>query len=214
MPKMRDHFFLDPFEEFFFNPRFRRRAPRPSPKQEGVGSGFIIDREKGYILTNNHVVGNAHKITITTFDGKTFPAEIVGADSQTDVAVIKVEDLPKKYSQILLADSDKIKVGQWTLAVGAPLGLAQTVTRGMVSAKGRGSLNITGYGDFIQTDAAINPGNSGGPLLNIYGQAIGMNTAYAFVCVFISETTIFIEFKSTFGTFNNLNMSIFILIVF
>lgn len=173
-------FFMDPFEELFGAPRGRRGTPSgppPAQEQKGLGSGFIININKGYILTNNHVVGDADEIVVKTFDNREYKATVVGTDPKTDVAVIKVENLPKELGEIQLGDSSNISIGQWAIAVGAPLGLAQSITRGTVSAKGRGSLNITGYGDFIQTDAAINPGNSGGPLVNIYGEAIGMNTA-------------------------------------
>lgn len=178
--KTPDYFYLDPFEEFF---GFRRGAgfgrDRTPPKREvqGLGSGFIIDNQNGYIMTNNHVVGDADKIRVTAFNGKEFAAKVVGRDEKTDVAVIKIENLPRGLGQIHLANMDDVRVGNWAIAIGAPMGLKQTVTRGIVSAKGRGTLDITGYGDFIQTDAAINPGNSGGPLVNSRGEAIGMNTA-------------------------------------
>ncbi len=174
-------YYLDPFEEFFFGrgQRHKRRAPAPKKKyeQKGVGSGFIIDNKKGYILTNNHVVGQADAITIRTYDNQTFDAKVIATDANTDIAIIKVDNLPSALGQIYLADSKDIEVGDWVMAVGAPHRLDQSVTRGSISAKGRGSLSITDYGDFIQTDAAINPGNSGGPLINIHGDAIGMNTA-------------------------------------
>lgn len=194
-----NYYYLDPFENFFRGFPFGGRGfpnQRPHDRQgrdhdrnphqhqndkkrqfSGVGSGFIIDKKMGYILTNNHVVGDADEISVKTYDGKTYEAKVVGADKNTDVAIIQVKNLPDNLHQIFLADSDQVHVGDWAIAVGAPHQLDQTVTRGTVSAKGRGSLNITGYGDFIQTDAAINPGNSGGPLINIHGQAIGMNTA-------------------------------------
>ncbi len=175
-----DYPFLDPFEEFFFgfrNHRRHRRAPQKKYEQKGVGSGFVIDSKKGYIITNNHVVGEADTITVKTHAGKTYNAKVIGTDANTDIAIIQAKDLPSSLGQIYFADSNKIAVGDWAIAIGAPHGLAQSITRGIVSAKGRGSLNLTGYGDFIQTDAAINPGNSGGPLLNSSGNAIGMNTA-------------------------------------
>jgi serine protease Do len=140
----------------------------------GQGSGFIISPD-GYILTNNHVVGNANKLEVTLNDGRVFNAKLIGTDEHTDVAVIKIDakDLPV----LPMGNSDKLEVGEWVLAVGSPFGLTGTVTSGIVSAKGRDAMGITDYEDFIQTDAAINPGNSGGPLVNMQGQAVGINTA-------------------------------------
>lgn len=168
-----------PFERFFFghNGQFDNRQRQRKRAVEGVGSGFIIDNEKGYILTNRHVVRNADEIKVTSYNGVTMTAKVVGLDEQTDIAILKVEHLSEDLGQIYLSNSSKIKIGNWAIAVGAPHGLAQTITRGTVSARGRGNLSITGQGDFIQTDAAINPGNSGGPLIDINGDAIGMNTA-------------------------------------
>jgi len=163
--------FDDDFFEHFFGPRYRHRTPR---KQVGQGSGFIISSD-GYILTNNHVVGEADKITITLADGRKFEdAEVIGSDPDSEVAVIKIdaEDLPV----IELGDSADLGIGEWVIAVGNPFGLTETVTVGVVSAKGRSGFNITKYESFIQTDAAINPGNSGGPLLSLDGKAIGINT--------------------------------------
>lgn len=168
-------FFNDPFFERFFGPRYHRPQPKRKFKQRGQGSGFIVDK-RGYILTNNHVVGDADLIEVKLFDGREFKAKVVGTDPQSDVAVIKIDaddDLPV----LPLGDSDKVKVGEWVIAVGNPFGLSETVTVGVVSAKGRNRIGINDYEDFIQTDAAINPGNSGGPLINIRGEAIGMNTA-------------------------------------
>ncbi len=166
----------DDFFEHFFGPRYRQRAPR-SQKQVGQGSGFLIS-DDGYILSNNHVVGQADKITVTLNDSRQFDAKLIGADPSTDVAIIKIEG--KSLPFIELGDSDALEIGEWAIAVGNPFGLNASVTVGVVSAKGRSSLGITGrggYEDFIQTDAAINPGNSGGPLLNIDGKAVGLNTA-------------------------------------
>ncbi len=168
-------FFNDPFFERFFGPRYHRPQPKRKFKQRGQGSGFIVDK-RGYILTNNHVVGDADLIEVKLFDGREFKAKVVGTDPQSDVAVIKIDadgDLPV----LPLGDSDKAEVGEWVIAVGNPFGLSETVTVGVVSAKGRNRIGINDYEDFIQTDAAINPGNSGGPLINIRGEAIGMNTA-------------------------------------
>jgi serine protease Do len=168
-------FFNDPFFERFFGPGFqpRQRGPRKF-RQMGQGSGFIIGKD-GYILTNNHVVGDADVINVKLGDGREFKAKVVGADAQSDVAVIKIEgeDLPV----LSLGDSDSLGVGEWVIALGNPFGLQQTVTVGVVSAKGRSRIGINDYEDFIQTDAAINPGNSGGPLVNIHGEAVGMSTA-------------------------------------
>jgi len=168
-----------PFEDEFFR-RFFGYRNRPTPErrvQRGQGSGFIISPD-GYILTNNHVVGQADKIVVTLDDGREFEAKLIGADPKSDVAVIKIDG--KNLPTIPLGDSDKLQIGEWVIAVGNPFRLAQTVTVGVVSAKGRavGILSEEGgYENFIQTDAAINPGNSGGPLLNLDGEAVGMNTA-------------------------------------
>ena len=167
--------FDDEFFERFFGRKFRRSQPQER-KQVGQGSGFIISAD-GYILTNNHVVENADKIKVILNDGREFNnAKIIGTDPESDVAVIKIdgEDLPT----IELGDSDDLRIGEWVIAVGNPFGLSETVTVGIVSAKGR-HVGITegGYEDFIQTDAAINPGNSGGPLLNLDGKVVGINSA-------------------------------------
>jgi serine protease Do len=140
----------------------------------GQGSGFIVSRD-GVILTNNHVVGDADKVTVTLQDGREFDAKLVGTDPHTDVAVIRIDadDLPA----LPLGDSDNLEVGEWVVAVGNPFGLSHTITAGVVSAKGRSSVGIAEYENFIQTDAAINPGNSGGPLVNLDGEVVGMNTA-------------------------------------
>ena len=160
----------DPFG-FFNDPQ--PRQPREY-RQMGQGSGFIIS-EDGYILTNNHVVGDADVITVKLNDGRELKAERIGGDQKADVAVIKIdgENLPT----LPLGDSDKLQVGEWVIAIGNPFGLAETLTFGIVSAKGRNTVGINDYEDFIQTDAAINPGNSGGPLINLEGQAIGINSA-------------------------------------
>jgi len=141
-------------------------------KQMGEGSGVIVDA-KGYILTNYHVVAGAEKMTIHLFDGRELKGTVRGTDSRTDLAVVHVEatDLPVAT----LGDSDKIQVGEWAIAIGSPFGLEETVTVGVISAKGRSGLGTGNYEDFIQTDASINPGNSGGPLVNIDGDVIGIN---------------------------------------
>jgi serine protease Do len=170
--------FGSPFDDDFFQRFFGRRGrtPQQAPEkrmQKGQGSGFIISPD-GYILTNNHVVGEADKILAVLNDGREMTAKVIGADPKADVALIKIEadNLPV----IELGDSDKLEIGEWVIAVGNPFGLSETVTVGVVSAKSR-SVGIAEYEDFIQTDAAINPGNSGGPLLNLDGQAIGINSA-------------------------------------
>ncbi len=170
-----EFFFNDPLFERFFGPQFKpKKRPHQQFKQRGQGSGFIISKD-GYILTNNHVVGEADVIKVKLADGRHFKAKLVGTDPQSDVAVIKInaDNLPV----LPLGDSDKLRVGEWVIAIGNPFGLTQTVTVGVVSAKGRSRIGINDYEDFIQTDAAINPGNSGGPLVNIHGEAVGINTA-------------------------------------
>jgi serine protease Do len=164
----------DSFFRFFFGtpprPRFDRREVR------GIGTGMIIDAE-GHIVTNNHVVGGATKIQVKMASGDEFEARVVGADPKTDLAVIKVRPF-KNIPFLKFGDSDKLRVGEWVVAIGNPRGLEQTVTAGIISAKHRtGILDPSSYQDFIQTDAAINPGNSGGPLLNLWGQVIGVNAA-------------------------------------
>src|SRR2546428_6417903 len=164
------------FEDFF--PQFRRRPQ----VEQGSGSGFIVSAD-GYILTNNHVVAGADKVTVKLYDKREFTAKVVGTDPNTDVAVIKIETRGLPTAQF--GNSDSTRVGEWALAIGNPLGeaFAFTVTAGIVSAKGRPlqGLQQSRYAiqDFIQTDAAINPGNSGGPLVDIRGQVIGINTAIA-----------------------------------
>ena len=139
---------------------------------EGLGSGVIIDAAKGYILTNNHVISQADKIS----DGREFDAKLIGGDDQSDIALLQVQN-PSNLTQIAIADSDKLRVGDFAVAVGNPFGLGQTATSGIVSALGRSGLNLEGLENFIQTDASINRGNSGGALLNLNGELIGINTA-------------------------------------
>jgi Do/DeqQ family serine protease len=157
------------FDEFFGDrqPRYRRDT--------SLGSGFIINRD-GYILTNDHVVRDAESIKVKLSNDKEYEGKIVGRDSKTDIAIIKI-DSREGLPVAVLGDSDKLQVGQWAIAIGNPFGLDRTVTVGVVSATGRSNMGIETYEDFIQTDASINPGNSGGPLLNIYGEVIGINTA-------------------------------------
>lgn len=173
-PLMEHHAFREFFGDDFFRRFFGNQGPRESIRQQGLGSGFLFD-PRGYILTNRHVIKGADEIMVTLEGGRKAKAKLVGADSRTDVAIIKIEgrDLPHAR----LGDSQTLDVGDWVLAIGNPFGLTQTVTSGIVSAKGRSKMGILEYEDFIQTDAAINPGNSGGPLVNIDGQVVGMNTA-------------------------------------
>ncbi|MFQ1023646.1 DegQ family serine endoprotease, partial [Avibacterium paragallinarum] len=161
--------------KFFFGPDiFKNNAPRSF---KGLGSGVIINAAKGYVLTNNHVIDQADKITVKLQDGREFKAKLVGADELSDIALIELED-PKNLTEIKMADSDKLRVGDYTVAVGNPFGLGQTVTSGIVSALGRSTGSERGsYENYIQTDAAVNQGNSGGPLLNLNGELIGINTA-------------------------------------
>jgi serine protease Do len=156
----------------------RHMMPEPNqcPVPFGQGSGFIISAD-GYIVTNNHVVGDADRVKVTLQDGREFTAKRVGSDPDTEIALIKIDatGLPT----LTLANSDHVRVGEWVLAIGSPFGLDHSVTSGIVSARGRSNVGIVDYADFIQTDAAINPGNSGGPLLDLNGEVIGMNTAIA-----------------------------------
>jgi serine protease Do len=162
----------DPFREFW-EKFFGGQMPQER-ETRSLGSGFIINKE-GYIVTNNHVVENAKEIIVTLHNEKDYKAEVIGKDKKTDLALIKIEaegDLPVAP----LGDSEKLGVGEWVLAIGNPFGLAETVTAGIVSAKGR-VIGAGPYDDFIQTDASINPGNSGGPLFNFWGEVVGINTA-------------------------------------
>jgi serine protease Do len=161
-----------PFGDFF-GPYFQGNRS-PAPEQRGVGSGFIMSSD-GYILTNNHVVEDADQIKVKLADGKEYNGKIVGRDPKTDLAVVKI-DGAKDLHPLALGNSDDLKVGSWVVAVGSPFGLEQTVTAGIVSAKGR-VIGSGPYDNFIQTDASINPGNSGGPLINTKGEVVGINTA-------------------------------------
>jgi serine protease Do len=170
------HRSVDPYNDPFMNDDFYERffgVPKGTMKKQSLGSGFIVSTD-GYILTNNHVVDKADEITVKFYNQKELKAKLIGVDKETDLAVIKVE--AKNLTPILMGDSDKIEVGDWVLAVGSPFGLEQTVTQGIISAKGR-IIGAGPYDDFLQTDAAINPGNSGGPLINMDAEVIGINTA-------------------------------------
>jgi serine protease Do len=147
--------------------------------QRGMGSGMILDKE-GHILTNYHVVRDVDKLKVQLADKREFEAEVVGTDPKSDVAIIHIKGkVPENLPTVKLGSSSALKVGDWVMAVGAPFGLTQTVTAGIISATGRNDVGIADYEDFLQTDAAINPGNSGGPLVNMDGEVIGMNTAIA-----------------------------------
>ena len=171
-----------PGMEEFLERFFGEGAPFPSPGPgQGTGSGFILD-SAGHILTNNHVVAKAKKVTVVFSDGRELSATVRGTDDLTDVAVVKLDKPPAQIVTARLGDSDKVEVGEWSLAVGSPLGMDQTVTAGIISSKGKlgrnSSVRMSGekVREYIQTDAKINPGNSGGPLLNLEGEVIGVNT--------------------------------------
>ncbi len=163
--------FDDPFFRRFFNiPQPQRNQPRQS-----VGSGVIVDAERGYVMTNHHVVNNAEKLIVTLADRRSFDAELLGSDEGTDIALLRIE--ADNLTALAFGDSEKIEVGDFVLAIGNPFGIGQTVTSGIVSALGRTGLNVGGYEDFIQTDASINPGNSGGALVDLDGKLVGVNSA-------------------------------------
>ena len=167
---VRDPYFDDPiFRQFFGLPS----SPRERVEQS-LGSGVIVDAAKGYVLTNNHVVGGADDITVTLQDGRTFKGKLIGTDPDTDVAVVQIP--ARNLKALPVADSSNLRVGDFVVAVGDPFGLGQTVTSGIVSALGRSGLGGSGYQNFIQTDASINPGNSGGALVNLNGELVGINT--------------------------------------
>ncbi len=159
----------DPYFRQFFN------VPKQSRQKNSLGSGVIIDSDKGYVLTNNHVIDKADKIMVTLTDGRQLNADLVGTDPEADVAIIRIP--ANNLTELPIADSSQLRVGDFVVAIGNPFGLGQTVTSGIVSALGRSGLGIEGYEDFIQTDASINPGNSGGALVNLKGEFVGMNTA-------------------------------------
>lgn len=165
--------FNNQFGDDFFE-RFFGDIPQHDLKQKSLGSGFIISND-GYIFTNNHVVENTDKILVKISDGKEYEAKIIGTDAKTDIALIKIKP-DNGLPTVELGDSDAVRVGEWVIAIGNPFGLEQTVTAGIVSAKGR-VIGAGVYDNFIQTDASINPGNSGGPLFNMAGKVIGINTA-------------------------------------
>jgi serine protease Do len=164
----------DPFEEFFGIPGMPQMPQQPAPREGGLGSGVVVTGD-GYILTNHHVIDGAKEVTVELTDGRTFEAKVIGSDPPSDLAVLKVE--AQNLSTVALGDSDAVRVGDVALAVGNPLGVGQTVTMGIVSAKGRATgLGTGSFEDFIQTDAPINRGNSGGALVNTRGELIGINS--------------------------------------
>lgn len=174
MPEMPQFPPGSPFEEFFKEFFDRNRPDMPPRRATSLGSGFIID-SSGYVVTNNHVIADADEITVILHDDTALKAEVVGRDSKTDLAVLKI-DAPIKLPALKLGDSDKMRVGDWVLAIGNPFGLGGTVTAGIISARAR-DINAGPYDDFLQTDASINRGNSGGPMFNMDGEVIGINTA-------------------------------------
>jgi serine protease Do/serine protease DegQ len=168
-PEQDNPLFQDPFFRRFFG-----LPDRPEPSLS-AGSGVIVDAAAGYVLTNHHVIQGAQQVMVTLKDRRQLPARIVGSDAGTDIALLRIE--AGNLNALAFGDSDSLRVGDYVLAIGNPFGLGQTVTSGIVSALGRTGLNIEGYEDFIQTDAAINPGNSGGALVNLRGELIGINSA-------------------------------------
>lgn len=164
--------------KFFFGPNVPQQQQSVRPF-EGLGSGVIIDAQQGYILTNNHVIDGADKIQIQLNDGREIAVNLIGKDPQTDIALLKISNAKdiKNLTAVSIADSDKLRVGDFAVAVGNPFGLGQTATSGIISALGRSGLNLEGLENFIQTDASINRGNSGGALVNLNGELIGINTA-------------------------------------
>jgi serine protease DegQ len=170
---------------FLRDPNFRRflekfDLPVPTPqngRRQSVGSGVIVNASRGYVLTNRHVIEDADSITVTLKDRRSYAARLVGTDSRSDIAVLRITPVPGGLADLDFGDSDDLEVGDFVLAIGNPFGIGQTVTSGIVSALGRDGLGGSGLGDFIQTDASINPGNSGGPLVNLAGEVVGINTA-------------------------------------
>ena len=168
-----------PFQDFFdefFNEGPGGQAPRGGQQMQSLGSGFVVDAVEGIVITNNHVVADADQIEVNFSDGGMLQAELIGADPETDLAVLRVDPTLRDLTAVELGDSDAIRIGDWVMAIGNPFGLGGSVSIGIVSARGR-DINAGRYDDFIQTDAAINRGNSGGPLFDMYGRVIGINTA-------------------------------------
>jgi Do/DeqQ family serine protease len=173
-PSEQEKRFREFFGQEFFDRFFRRRSPREHARSSG--SGVIVDA-RGYVLTNNHVVEDAGEIEVRLSDDRRFKATVIGRDSKTDLAVLRIEPGSGPLPVAELGDSDRLRIGQWAIAIGNPFGLDRTVTAGIISATGRTRVGLATYEAFIQTDASINPGNSGGPLLDVDGKVIGINTA-------------------------------------
>ena len=171
VPQRNNPLFRDPFFRRFFD------LPDNAPprRRQSAGSGVIVDAERGYVLSNHHVVAGAESVTVTLKDDRHLEAEVLGSDPGTDIALLRIE--ADDLSALPIGNSDALEVGDFVLAIGNPFGLGQTVTSGIVSALGRTGINVEGYEDFIQTDASINPGNSGGALVNLHGELVGINTA-------------------------------------
>jgi Do/DeqQ family serine protease len=166
---------LPPMRVPVIDQQMQRRSIEVAPKFEDLGSGVIVDAQKGYVLTNAHVIKDAQYITATLKDGRKMHAKVIGSDQQSDIAVLQIE--AKRLSQIVVGDSDKLNIGDFVSAIGSPFGLQQTVTSGVISGLERNNFGLEGNESFIQTDAPINPGNSGGALVNMRGELIGINTA-------------------------------------
>ncbi|MFZ9037852.1 MAG: Do family serine endopeptidase, partial [Gammaproteobacteria bacterium] len=167
----------DPFFRRFFDlpEDFDSRREAPERRQQSAGSGVIVDADDGIVMTNYHVIRNADEVQVSLIDGRSLKAQVVGTDPQLDIAILEVE--AEDLTEVKLADSSLLEVGDFVVAIGNPFGLGQTVTTGIVSALGRSGLGMEGYENFIQTDASINPGNSGGALVNLAGELVGINTA-------------------------------------
>ncbi len=165
----------DPFFRHFFNLPDQRQFKQPQKRQQSAGSGVIVDAEKGVVMTNYHVIKGADEIQVALLDGRSYRAKLLGSDPDLDIAIIEID--ADALTDIPIADSNQLEVGDFVVAIGNPFGLGQTVTTGVVSALSRSGLGIEGYEDFIQTDASINPGNSGGALVNLRGELVGINTA-------------------------------------
>ncbi len=168
-----------PFQEFFddfFREREGERGTGPTRRMQSLGSGFVLDAEEGLVITNNHVIADADEIEVNFSDGANIPATLIGTDPKTDIALLKIDPGSRKLTEISFGNSDRMRIGDWVMAIGNPFGLGGSVTIGIISARNR-DINAGPYDDFIQTDAAINRGNSGGPLFNMHGEVIGINTA-------------------------------------
>ena len=168
--------FRDFFDDFFKDRQGEGGGGSGNQKVQSLGSGFVVDAKEGIIVTNNHVIADADEIEVNFTDGSKLKAELVGTDTKTDIAVLKVDPAKKELTEVKFGDSNQMRIGDWVMAIGNPFGLGGTVTVGIISARNR-DINSGPYDDFIQTDAAINRGNSGGPLFNMHGDVIGINTA-------------------------------------